>query len=53
MGISRAPLGSQIKIPSVRDEENLLARLPVVPDEVDRSAPAEVDDPEEVVVSED
>ena len=38
VGISRAPLGSQIKIPTVKDEEDLMKRLPVVPDEVDREA---------------
>ena len=34
VGISRAPLGSQIKIPTVTQEEHILNRMPAVPDEL-------------------
>jgi len=41
VGISRAPLGSQIKIPSVQEEEDFMHGLENVEDEVDLGAPAE------------
>jgi hypothetical protein len=41
VGISRAPRGSQIKIPSVQEEEDFVHGLDEVPDEVDLGAQAE------------
>jgi hypothetical protein len=48
VGISRAPLGSQIKIPSLREEGAFMQRLPDVPDEVDKNAAEEVFEEDDV-----
>ena len=42
VGISRAPLGSQIKIPTQKQEMAFMERLPDVPDEIDKNAPEEL-----------
>ena len=41
VGISRVPLGSQVKIPTVQEEEAFMHRLPEVPDEIKKEAEPE------------
>jgi hypothetical protein len=48
VGVSRAKEGQQVKIPTPGQEQIWLAGMPNVPEEVDKGAPEEDFEPEEV-----